>query len=398
MSEGIYWDPYDREIDANPHPVWKRMRDEMPLYYNERYNFYALSRYMDVREACNDWETYTSRFGTVLELIDAGPENLPTMVPINYDPPLHTAYRSHLGRAFTPRRMSVLEGEIRDLVCEYLDAHVGSGGFDYATEVAKRLPAHVLGMLLGIPEEDRDYLRMLAEAMLHRDEGEEEWNFDAQEKIVEYLMGHTELRRRDPQEDLTTTIVQAEIEDPETGEIRGLTDAELLGCLTLVIGAGNDTTSNLLGWMVYLMSLHPAERQKILDDPSLIPNAIEETLRFESPSTRQARVVTRDVEHYGQTVAEGSRVIVLNASANRDERVFSDPDPDVYAVDRKIDQTLAFGHGIHFCIGAALTRLEGRIALEETLKRFPTWEVDLDGAELKHTSTVRGWNRLPIVY
>ncbi|MYJ63287.1 MAG: cytochrome P450, partial [Acidimicrobiia bacterium] len=134
------------------------------------------------------------------------------------------------------------------------------------------------------------------------------------------------------------------------------------------------------------------------DDPSLIPNAIEETLRFESPSTRQARVVTRDVEHYGQTVAEGSRVIVLNASANRDERVFSDPDPDVYAVDRKIDQTLAFGHGIHFCIGAALTRLEGRIALEETLKRFPTWEVDLDGAELKHTSTVRGWNRLPIEY
>ena len=398
MSSDIYWDPYDREIDANPHPVWKRMRDEMPLYYNEKYNFYAFSRYEDVRNVSNDWETYTTRFGTVLELVDAGPENLPPMVPIVYDPPQHTAYRVHLGRAFTPRRMAVLEDQIRELVVTSLDEMVGTGGFDYANHVAKRMPAHVLGMLLGVPEEDRDYLRRLAEALLHRDEGEEDWNFDAQAKMAEYLMGLTELRRKDPQEDLTSNIVHAEIDDPDTGEKRPFTTEELLGCLSLVIGAGNDTTSNLLGWMVYLLAIHPDQRQKLHDDPSLIPNAIEETLRFESPSTRQVRVTTREVEHYGETLPVGSRVFVLNASANRDGRVFSDPDPDTYAVDREIKQTMAFGHGVHFCIGAALSRVEGRVAIEEVLKRFPTWDVDLDNSELKHTSTVRGWDTLNITF
>lgn len=396
MTSEIYYDPYDRTIRVDPYPTWRRMRDELPLYYNEKYNFYAVTRFDDVKKVLMDWETYTSTHGTVLELIEAGQENLPPLIPIFRDPPLHTAHRSVLARAFTPRRINGLEQEIRGLACEYLDAFVGSDGFDFSAEIAKRLPAHVIGMLLGVPESDRDYLRELAEALLHREEGEEDWGFDAQQKITEYLIGHTKLRRENPAEDLTTTVVQAEIDDPETGEKRKLTETEVLGYLSLVIGGGNDTTTNLLTWMAHSLATFPDQRTKLLNDLSLIPNTVEETLRFQPPSPQQFRVVTKDVEVHGTIVPKGARMLAINGSGNRDDRIFEAPDE--YQIDRQIMQTMAFGQGVHHCLGSALSRLEGRVVFEEVLKRFPTWELDLENAEMKHTSTVRGWDRLPIVF
>ena len=396
MTNAVYYDQYDRGIRVDPYPTWRRMRDEAPLYYNEKYDFYAVTRFDDVKEVLVNWESYTSKFGTVLEMIDAGIENLPNLIPINYDPPKHTEYRAVLGRAFSPRRINKLEAEIRALTCEYLDAQVGSGGFEFAEVIAKRLPAHVLGMLLGVPEEDRNYLRELAEALLHRDEGEEDWNFEAQKKIAEYLIKHTHLRREQPAEDLTTTVVEAEIKDSETGEQRKLTETEVLGYLSLVIGAGNDTTANLLTWIAHCLAQFPAERQKLHDDPGIIRNAVEETLRYQAPSPQQFRVTMRDVELHGKKVPEGSRILAINGAANRDERVFNEP--DVYAVDRKIIQTMTFGQGAHNCLGSALSRLEGRVVLEEMLKRFPTWDLDLERSEMKHTSTVRGWDKLFIVF
>ena len=396
MTDAVYYDQYDRSIRVDPYPVWRRMRDEVPLYYNGKYDFYAVTRFDDVREVLVNWEIYSSKYGTVLEIINAGVENLPNLIPINYDPPKHTEYRAVLGKAFTPRRINKLEAEIRALTCEYLDAHAGSGGFEFADVIAKRLPAHVLGMLLGVPEQDRNYLRELAEALLHRDEGEEDWNFDAQKKIAEYLIEHTRLRRKQPAEDLTTTVVEAEINDAETGERRKLSEHEALGYLSLVIGAGNDTTANLLTWLAYCLAQFPAERQKLHADPGIIPNAVEETLRYQAPSPQQFRVTLSEVELHGRKIAEGARILVINGAANRDERIFNEP--DVYAVDRKILQTMTFGQGAHNCLGAALSRLEGRIVLEEMLRRFPNWGIDLERSEMKHTSTVRGWNRLPIVF
>ncbi len=399
MSDEIYYDPYDYEIDANPHPIWKRMRDEQPLYYNEKYDFFAVSRYQDVRDMSVDWQTYSSHYGSVLELIDAGPEVIEVMRNMLFeDPPIHDLHRSILARAFTPRRINDLEPQIRALCCEYLDAQVGSGGFDYVGELARKLPMMVIGMLLGVPPEDRDYLRELADASVHRDEGETDFNTSAQVKSMEYFASHAALRKANPEEDLTTTLVGAEFDDTMTGERRKLTDEELTQYLSLVSSAGNETVTNLIGWTGIVLARNPGERQKLVENPSLIPNAIEELLRYEAPSPIQARLVMKEVEIHGQTVPKGSKMALLTASANRDGRVFADPDPDTFAVERKLDHHVTFGHGVHFCLGAALARMEGRIALEETLKRFPSWEVDEADAEMVHTSTVRGWEKLPIVF
>jgi cytochrome P450 len=399
MASEIYYDPYDYELDANPHPMWKRMRDELPLYYNAKFDFFAVSRYQDVRELSVNWQTYSSAYGSVLELIDAGPEVLELARNMLFeDPPIHDLHRSVLARAFTPRRINDLEPHIRALCGEYLDAQVGSGGFDYVGELARKLPMMVIGMLLGVPEEDRDYLRTLADASVHRDEGDTEFATDAQAESMAYFGTQAERRKSEPADDLTTVLVEAEFDDEDAGTRRRLTDQELAQYLALVSAAGNETVTNLIGWTGKTLAAHPAERQKLVDDPSLIPNAIEELLRFEAPSPIQARVVMKDVELYGQTVKEGSKMALLTASANRDDRVYSTPDPDIFAVDRSFDHHMSFGHGVHFCLGAALARMEGRIALEETLKRFPIWDVDEANAEMVHTSTVRGWERLPIVF
>jgi cytochrome P450 len=392
----IYYDPYDFEIDSDPYPVWKRLRDERPLYHNDRYDFYALSRFDDVEQASVDRKTYISGKGTVLEIIKSGMEMPPGSI-IFEDPPTHDIHRGLLSRVFTPRRVNALEPKIREFCARSLDPLVGSGGFDFIDDLGAQMPMRTIGMLLGIPEQDQEAIRDRIDAGLRLTEGDMPdvgAGFATAELQSNEFAEYIDWRAQHPSDDLMTELLQAEFED-ETGTRRSLTRDQVLGYVNLLAAAGNETTTRLIGWTGKVLADHPDQREDLVDDRGLVPNAIEEVLRYESPSPVQARYVARDVEHYGNIVPEGSAMVLLTASGNRDERKFSDADR--FDIHRKIDHHLAFGYGIHFCLGAALARLEGRIALDEVLQRFPSWEVDQDNAVQARTSTVRGWERLPVL-
>lgn len=389
---GIYYDPYDFDIDDDPYPVWKRMRDEAPLYWNEKYEFFAVSRWDDVEAAMLDWETYSSARGSILEVIRANIE-IPSGMILMEDPPPHHVHRSLLSRVFTPKKMQAIEPQVRAFCAETLDPLVGSGGFNFIDDLGKFMPMRVIGMLLGIPEQDQVAIRDRADEGLRLEEGTEpEPQYDAigsSQVFSDYI----EWRAKHPSDDLMTELLNAEFED-EAGATRRLSHDEVLIYVGLLAGAGNETTTRLIGFTGEVLGRHPDQRRELAADPSLIPNAIEELLRFEAPSPVQARYVQRDVEFHGQAVPKGSTLVVLNGSANRDERHY--PDADRFDIHRDVGRHLSFGYGIHVCLGAALARLEGRVALDEVLRRFPDWEVDYDKARRAHASTVRGWETLPV--
>ena len=389
----IRYDPYDFEIDADPHPVWKRMRDEAPLYRNDEYDFWALSRYEDVAAGLVDWERYSSAKGSVLELIRSGVEIPPGSILFE-DPPMHDAHRALLARLFTPRRIAEIEPQVRAYCERTLDPLVGGGRIDFIAHLGSQMPMRVIGMLLGIPEEDQEEIRDQIDAGLSLEEGDasssslEDGIGFRSDRFAEYI----EWRRKNPSDDLMTELLNARFVDDE-GVERTLRDGELLSYIGLLAGAGNETTTRLVGWTGFLLDRFPEQRRRLVEDRSLVPNAIEEILRYEAPSPVQARSVMQDVELHGTTVTEGSILLLLNGAANRDEREFEDPDQ--LDVTRKNIRHLSFGLGIHFCLGASLARLEGCVALEEVLKRWPEWEIDHDAAVMARTSTVRGWKTLP---
>jgi cytochrome P450 len=392
VSDEIYYDPYDFEIDENPYPTWKRMRDEAPLYYNEKYDFYALSRFDDVERASVDWQTYISGKGSVLEMIKNEVE-IPQGSVLFEDPPIHDAHRSLMARTFTPRRVLELEPKLREFCARTLDPHVGSGSFDFIADLGADMPMRTIGMLLGIPEDDQEAIRDKIDANMHLADGtmptDREYATTRGDDFAHYI----EWREKNPSDDIMTKLLNVEFDDG-TGTVRKLYRDELLNYVGLIAAAGNETTTRLIGWTGKVLAEHPDQRRELANDFSLIPNAIEELLRFEPPSPVQARYITKDVEHYGQTVEAGNVMLLLTASANRDDRQFGDGDR--FDIHRNIGHHLTFGYGLHFCLGAALARLEGRIALEEVLKRWPEWEVDWDNAKQAHTSTVRGWDSLPV--
>lgn len=389
-QDGLSYDPYDVELNADPYDVFRRMRDEQPLYYNEQHDFFAVSRFDDVERTLKDSATYSSAKGNILELITSGIEMPPGTV-IMEDPPSHTAHRKLMSRMFTPRKVADLEPKIRELCAQCLDPHVGSSGFDLIAELGAVMPMQVIGMLIGIPEEDQVAIREQTDANLRtKAGGKMEAKADmGNEAFIEYL----DWRVDHPADDIMTTLMQAEFED-ETGTVRCLTRDELVIYLSVVAGAGNETTTKLIGWAGKLLAENPEQRQALVDDPSGIPAAVEELLRYEPPGRQVGRYVTRDVEVHGQVVPAGSSMLALIGAANRDERRWDDPER--FDVFRTPISNIAFGHGIHFCLGAALARIEARIAVEELLRRFPTWEVDLEHATMAQTSTVRGYDSLPI--
>jgi cytochrome P450 len=393
-DSGVYYDPYDFEIDTDPYPVWKRMRDEQPLYCNQKYDFFALSRFDDVERCSKDWRKYSSAKGTLLELIKAQME-IPAGSIIFDDPPRHDLYRGLMTGVFSPRKIAALEPKIRQFCARSLDHRVGSGGFDFIADLGAKVPMWTIGMLLGIPEKDQEAIRDRIDDGLRLKESAPPK--DMHERLAKNQNGvfgeYIDWRAKHPSDDVMTELLQAEFEDA-TGTRRRLSRDEVLGYVNLLAGAGNETTTRLIGWTGKVLAEHPEQRRDLVKDPSLIPDAIEELLRYESPSPVQARYVTEDVEHYGQTVRAGSVMLLLTGSGNRDERQFEDGDR--FDIHRKAGGHLAFGYGVHFCLGAALARLEGRIALEEVLKRFPEWEVDWERAVQAHTSTVRGWETLPV--
>ncbi len=391
---GLYYDPFDFEIDADPYPIWRRLRDEQPVYFNERYEFYALSRFADVERALVDWRTYSSAKGTLLEIIKSGMEIPPGSI-IFEDPPNHDLHRGLLSRVFTPRKMNAIEPKVREFCARSLDPLVGSGGFDFIADLGAQMPMRTIGMLLGIPEQDQEALRDKIDEGLRLDEGTmPDFDLSRVQGQSEVFGDYIDWRAKNPSDDLMTEMLQATYTDTD-GVERRLTRDEVLNYINLVAAAGNETTTRLIGWTGKVLAEHPDQRRDLVEDRSLVPNAIEELLRYEPPSPVQARYVTADVEHHGQVIPEGSAVLLLNASANRDERKFADGES--FDIHRKIDHHLSFGYGIHFCLGAALARLEGRVALDEVLQRFPEWEIDTDNAVQARTSTVRGWEKLPVL-
>jgi len=390
-DSSVYWDPFDREIAADPYPVYRRMRAETPLYYNDRHDFYALTGAEDVQRGLNDWQTFSSARGDILEIIKANME-IPPGTLLMEDPPIHHIHRRLLGRVFTAQRIASIEPQIRDLCIRCLDRLAGVDRFDLMTWFANEVPMRVIGMLLGIPESDQPTVRENVDALLRTKPGQQmqvERTFANSEFFADYIDWRTE----HPSDDLMTVLLNAEFDD-ETGRTRTLTREEILTYVNILAGAGNETTARLIGWLGALLARHPDQRAELVDNPALVPNAIEETLRFEPTGHAIARYVTTDVELYGQTVPAGSAMMLVVASANRDERRW--PDAERFDIHREIGQLLTFGFGIHYCLGNALARLEARVALEEFLPRFPKWDVDWDGAELSSTSTMRGWEMLPI--
>jgi cytochrome P450 len=391
--EAVYFDPYDVDINANPYPSFARLRDEAPLYYNEQYDFYALSRFADVNKALVDHETFSSARGAIVELIKANID-IPPGTVIFEDPPIHDIHRKLLARMFTPRKVNALEPKIREYCARALDPLMGGGKFDFVADLGAIMPMQVISALLGIPEDDQVMVREHTNATMRTEAGkpmEADSGFAAGDLFETYINWRVE----NPSDDIMTELLNAEFVD-ETGTTRKLTRLELLTYLNVVAGAGNETTTRLIGWAGKVLAEHPDQRRELVENPALIPQALEELLRFEPPAPHVARYVTRDVELYGQTVPEGSAMMMLIGAAVRDSRQFP-PDGDVFDIHREVRQHLAFSVGTHYCLGSALARLEGRVALEEILKRFPEWDIDMAGASLSPTSTVRGWETMPAV-
>ena len=391
-TTNVYYDPYDVDINDDPYPVYERMREEAPLYYNEQHDFYAVSRFDDVQRAQLDPATFISGRGGILELIKAGIQ-MPPGILIFEDPPTHTIHRRLLSRVFTPKRVAELEPKIREFCAQSLDPYVGGDGFDFIADIGAQMPMRTIGMLLGVPEADQEAVRDHVDASLRTKAGEpmevSQDNFVSGEMFADYV----DWRAEHPSDDVMTDLLQAEFTD-EMGTVRHLTRAEILTYIAVVAGAGNETTTRLIGWAGTVLADHPDQRRELVEDRSLIPNAVEGLLRYESPAPHTGRCVATDVEIHGQTVPADSAILLMLGAANRDPRRFEDPER--FDIHRKITQHLTFGYGIHFCLGAALGRLEGRLALDEILTRFPEWEVDTEAARLSPTSTVRGWETLPV--
>jgi cytochrome P450 len=383
------YDPYSYELHADPYPLYRRMQEEAPVYRNDRLDFFALTRFEDCLGALLDWQSYSSAQGTVLELM--GHEQFSGALMIFMDPPKQTRYRNLVSKAFTPARIRALEPRIRAIAVRYLDGLVGRPRFDAVKDFTAKLPMDVISSMLGIPADDRDTVRGWSNDLLHRDPGNPmptRQGIRSMAQLHAYFAEQMALRRRRPSDDMMSHLMEAEI----GGE--RLSDDEIVGFFNLLATAGNETVTKLLATAFYWLDAFPDERRVLLDDPSAIPNAVEEMLRFDPPSHYQGRTLRRDVTLHGVTMPAGGRVLVVNGASGRDHRKF--PGADQLDVRRKIDVHLGFGYGRHICLGASLARMESRIGLEEFLRRFPDYAVPPDGVERMHSSNVRGLSGLAV--
>jgi len=371
------YDPMTPGFQDRMHDDYRVMRDEVPVYHDPEGGFVALSRFDDVWNAVNDWRTFSS----------AGVQEADALLPqmIYMDPPRHTALRGLVSRAFTPKRVMDLEGRIRTIARELLHRFVDEGRCDLVPAFAAPLPSTIAGELIGVPEEHLEAFRSWTEQFIAIS-GPDDFA-DAAAKIYSLFGELLAERRRAPRDDLMSALLAAEVDGAR------LTDEELLGFSFLLLIAGNDTTTSLIGNGAELLARHPEQRRELIDDVSLLPNAIEEMLRIDAPTQELPRTATRDVEVRGTVIPAGSRVLLIWGAANLDDREFDDPER--FDIHRTIGRHLAFGHGPHYCMGAAFARLEGRVAFEELLRRIPDYE--LDGPAVRYPSSwARAFETLPI--
>ena len=386
----LHYSPYDYAIHEDPYPTYARLRDEAPLYRNDELDFWALSRHDDVLAAFRNPAQLSNRFGVSLDPSAYGPSAHRSMSFLAMDPPAHTRMRSLVSKAFTPRRVAALEDGVRRLAVEHIEAAVAAGGFDFVADFAGLLPMDVISEMIGVPRPDRPELRRLADLLVHREEGLFDVppaGMEAALTLAGYFAAMVAERRRRPGDDLTSALLGAEADGDR------LDDDEIISFLFLLVVAGNETTTKLLANAWYWAWRHPAERAKVFADPNRIPDWVEETLRFDTSSQMLLRVTTGDVELCGQNVGDGERVLLLVGSANRDPRCFAEPDR--YDIGRDTTKLVSFGSGRHFCLGAALARLEARVGLEELLRRVDDYDIDEAGARRVHSINVRGFAHLP---
>jgi cytochrome P450 len=384
---------YDRTIHASPYPVYRRLRDEAPLYRNDEYDFFVVSRFDDVSRVLSERDVFLSGKGNVFNILAAGIE-IPNGLFISEDPPSHTIHRALVSRLFTPRAVGRIEPDVHDLFHEAAESLRGRTQFDFMKDFAIKLPIRVIGMLFGLPAEDHaDLQRVFHKAM---NEDTADLGRDALAGITEaaaWFNDYLDHRAEHPTDDLMTQLLHMEFED-ETGTTRKLEREEILTYLVLVVGAGSDTTGTSIGWAASLLADHPDQRRLLRDDPSLMASAIDEVLRYEPVSYHICRSLAEDVDLYEEVMPVGSTVVALPGSANRDDRQFDDA--DTFDIRREPGQIMTFSFGPHYCLGASLAKLEMRIALEAVLERFPDWTVDHDAATLIGGIDMRGWDTLPV--
>ena len=389
----LVYSPYLYEIHEDPYPTYARLRDEAPVYRNDDADFWALSRHADVVEGFRDHLRFSSGHGVSLDPAASGPHAHRTMSFLAMDPPMHGRMRALVSRGFTPRRVSELEPRIRELTRRHLDRALEHETFDFIAEVAGKLPMDVISELIGVPAADRDEVRRLSDLLVHREEGVDDVPPDGMEaafSLIAYYADMLAQRRAEPTDDLTSALLAAEVDGDR------LTDDEIMGFLFLLVVAGNETTTKLLGNAWYWAWRYPGERAKPFEDPTRIPSWIEETLRFDTSSQMLARVTTTDVELHGTTIPTGARVVLVVGAANRDGRAFDRPDRyDLDRSDAELQQIASFGFGRHFCLGASLARLEARVCLEELVARLADYDIDPEGIRRVHSVNVRGFAALP---
>lgn len=388
----LRFSPYDYQIHEDPYPTYARLRDEAPLFHNPEVGFWALSRYDDVIDGLRDSARFSSAHGVSLEPSAYGPDAHKTSSFIAMDPPMHGRMRGLVSRGFTPRRVEKMEPDIRALARTHIDEALGRGpALDLIDDFAGKLPMDVISEMIGVPPADRQELRRLADLVLHRDEGNVDVpvaGMEASLTLVGYYADLVAERRRRPTDDLTSALVAAELDGSR------LTDDDLIAFLFLMVVAGNETTTKLLGHAWYWAWRNPDQRAKAFADPARIPDWVEETLRYDTSSQFLVRTAAEDIPLHGGVIPAGERVLLMLGSANRDPRAF--PDPDHFDLDRDHETHLAsFGVGRHFCLGASLARLEARVALEELVARVADYEIDEAGARRVHSANVRGFEHLP---
>lgn len=383
---GVRYSPYDYAVHEDPYPVYRRLRDEAPLYRNDELGFWALSRHDDVLAGFRDSARFSNAEGVTLDPSASGPNAHRTMSFLAMDPPLHGRMRGLVSRGFTPRRVAELEPRIRELTLLHLEPALEAGAFDFVADLAGRLPMDVVSEMMGVPRADRDELRRLADLVMHREEDVHDVppaGAEAALTLVGYYVDMVAERRAQRSDDLTSALL----------DVEELTDDDIISFLFLMVVAGNETTTKLLANAWYWAWRNPEQRAKPFADAAAIEPWIEETLRYDTSSQMLARTATEDVPLHGQVVPAGDRVLLLAGSANRDERVFADPDR--YDLDRDTAQIASFGFGRHFCLGASLARLEARVALEELVAHVADYEIDEPAAARVHSVNVRGFATLP---
>ncbi|WP_420639593.1 cytochrome P450 [Candidatus Poriferisocius sp.] len=394
-TTAVEFDPFSRDFFDDPYDTYTALRDHAPCYYSKQYDFYALSRFDDVVAGHRDFVTFSSSHGQTYEQLTAEDPPMFNSI-ISMDPPEHTRYRKLVSRAFTPRSIDNYEALVREIIGDYLDPLVGRRRFDILEEFAAPFPIEIISTILGVPPEDRQQIRHWADAMLHREEGSATGGEAAAEAGMAqgmYLYQLTQRKRAEPADDMLTALIEAEVETDD-GERTRLDDMEIAGFGTLLSAAGSETVTKLVGNAMVLFHRHPDQWAKVLDDPGILANAVEEVLRFWAPSQYQGRYSMVDSVWHGVTIPKHKPVFFITGAANRDPRRYDDPDR--FDITRDPGLAVGLGHGLHACLGAALARLESRVAIEEIARRWPDYRVEESGLRRVQMSNVAGYSSVPI--